>query len=171
MIFLSVGSDHPDKYFFGTALFSEKLFLHISSEQLLRHNRTVTFSDQLFLQSICFFLTVIFSEQLLFQGETSTEQPPLENRKFFRVATFRSSYLFGEGIVQNKDMYRRAAFLKQVPLHSINYFRRVTFWKKENFPEKQYYPIFLESRFFRVVTFSKDLIFYSSYFFRRATFL
>ena len=32
-------------------------------------------------------------------GKTSIKQPPLENRKFFRVVTFRNSFLFGGRIV------------------------------------------------------------------------
>ena len=61
---------------------------------------TVTSSEQLFFQSSCFFLlfqnshffaAVIFSEQLLFQNENSTEQPVLENEKFFVAVTFRNS--------------------------------------------------------------------------------
>ena len=87
-------------------------------------NTTVTFSKQLFLQSISasfeelFFRTVtssqqlFFSEQLLFQSETSTEQPPLENRKLFRIVTFWNSNLFGGDIVWNNDSYRRATFSK-----------------------------------------------------------
>ena len=87
-------------------------------------NTTVTFSKQLFLQSISasfeelFFRTVtssqqlFFSEQLLFQSETSTEQPPLENRKLFRIVTFWNSNLFGGDIVWNNDIYRRVTFSK-----------------------------------------------------------
>ena len=62
---------------------------------------TVTFLEQMFFQSSCFFLLFqnshfftagIFSEQLLFQNENSTEQPLLENKKFFMAVTFRNSY-------------------------------------------------------------------------------
>ena len=62
---------------------------------------TVTFLEQMFFQSSGFFLlfqnshfftAAIFSEQLLFQNENSTEQPLLENKKFFMAVTFRNSY-------------------------------------------------------------------------------
>ena len=95
-----------------------------------------TSSHFLFLRNSCFFSP--FSEQLLFRrSETSTEQPLLDNRKFFIAVTFRNSFFF-EGTVYNKDIYRRATFSKQVLLHSIIYFRRVTLWRKANFSEKQY---------------------------------
>ena len=82
-----------DSFIFGEAI-SSHIFRVVTSTQQNSYFFRVAVSSEHLL-----FLTVIFSEQLLFQGETSTEQPPLENRKFFRVATFRSSYLFGEGIV------------------------------------------------------------------------
>ena len=142
--------------FFRTALFSEKLPLLQSNY----FDTTVTFLEQLFFQGICFFLTssffqnnhffaaAIFSEQLLFQSETSTEQPPREYKMFFAVVTFRNSYLFGGGIVQTEDIYRRATFSKQLLLQSINFFRRATFWKKSEFFRKSICGIthfFLES--------------------------
>ena len=43
-------------------------------------------------QNSHFFAGVIFSEQLLFRSETSTEQALFENKKFFTEITFRNSY-------------------------------------------------------------------------------
>ena len=75
---------------------------------------TVTFSGQVILQNSCcfllfqnshFFAGVIFSKQLLFRSKNSffSEQPLLENRMFFTAVTFRSSYFFFGGTVQDKD--------------------------------------------------------------------
>ena len=124
---------------------------------LLQSNyfRSSTFFDELLFQNSHFFAAVIFSEQLLFQSETSTE-PPLENRKFFRVVTFWNSYLSGGGIVQNEDIYRRDTFLKQV--RSIKCFRRATFLKKRVFQQSiiPHYPLS-----------SGELPFQTCYFFKR----
>ena len=67
-------------------------------------NTTVTFSEQLFLQSWYFFSGA--SQELLlrsshffkiatFSEQTSTEQRLLENRYFFRAGTFQNTDLFG----------------------------------------------------------------------------
>ena len=111
--------------------------------------------------------------QLLFLSKTSIEQQPLENRYFYSAVTFRNSYLLGGGIVQNRDIYRRATFSKQILLHSINFFWRTIFWKKQVFHKSNipHYLFFLDICFFRVATFSRDATFYNSYLFRRATFL
>ena len=136
---------------------------HLSGKIILikrnhQFNLDFFFSNGNFPSRICCdFLRAAF-EYLLFQSEFSTEQPPLENRKFFRVVTFQNSYLFDEGIVQNKYIYRRATFSKMIPLYSINFFRRATFQKKANFSGKQYSAL---------PTFSGELIFQSVSFFKR----
>ena len=117
------------------ATFSGQLYFWRSySFTLIQSNyfdTTVTFSEQLFFQNSCFFLlfqnshffaAITFSEQLLFQTETSTEQPLLENRKFFIAVTFRNSY-FLEELFRIKISKKRATFSKQVLLHNINFFR------------------------------------------------
>ena len=137
-------SNHFDtSYFFKAAISSQHLIFLKSF-----FFRTVTSSQQL----------LFFSKQLLFQGKTSFGQPPHENREFFRVVTFWNSYLFGRGIVQNKYIYRRATFSKQVLLHNINFFRKGKFWKKANFSVKQCSTL---------PTFSGELPFQSSYFLKR----
>ena len=126
---------------------------------------TFTFLEHLFLQRSCFFeelcfqnnhffAAVNFSEQLLFQCETSTEQPLPENRKSFRAVTFRNSYLFDRGIVQNKDIYRGATFSKQVLLQ----FQKSYILDKSCFSEK---------RCSALPTSSGELTFQSGYFFKR----
>ena len=165
--------------------FSGQLYFQRSYFTLLQSNyfdTTVAFTKQLFLQGIYFFCyelvfqnnnfaaAVTFSEKLLFQVETSTEQPPLENKKILSVVTFRNSNLFDEEIVQNKDINTRATFSKQVPLHNIKCFRRATLWKIASLSEKQYSML---------TTFSGELLFSkatlssiaASQLFKRATFL
>ena len=58
-------------------------------------------------------------------------------------------------------------------MHSIKFFRKVTFWKKLiiNKGNILHGLLFVESYLFRTATFSKDSTFYSSYLLRRATFL
>ena len=72
-IFQSEYLDTNNSYIFGAAIFLEQLLF-------------------LLFQKSHFFAAVIFSEQLLFQSENSTEQPLLENKKFFMAVTFRNSY-------------------------------------------------------------------------------
>ena len=141
---------------------------------------SVTLSKQLLLRADTFFEAVIFeaveavvfSEQLLFQKKTSTKQPLLEKRWFFRICIFRSNYLFAGETVQNKNIFRRGTFSNQVLLRSINLFRRVTFWKKLIFWKCNipYCLLFLDSYFFRVAAYLKYLTFHNSYCFRIATF-
>ena len=173
-----------DSFVFGEATSSHFFSVTTSTQQLLLRS-SYFFRTTAFLRS-SFFRTVTFSQQLFFQNsyfqsKTSTEQLLLEssmkngnilheNRKFFKRVTFWN--LFGGGIVQNKDIYRRAASLKQVLLHSIDFFRKESFWKKLIFQKSNisHYPLFLESYFFRGATFSKDATLYSSYLARRAAF-
>ena len=90
--------------FFRTVLFLEKLLFHISTttstHQLLFRRiyffRPAAFFKEHRFRKSHFLAAVIFSEYLSFRNETSTEQPLCENRKFFRAATFRNSYLFVE---------------------------------------------------------------------------
>ena len=127
-----------------------------------------------------FFAAVICSEQLLFQGETFTEESSLENWKFFKFVTFWNSSLFGRGIVQDKDIYRRGTFWKQILLYSISAFS--TFWshllKKsivENFISCAVRATFLKKLVFTKAIFRITRIFWratfsSGYFFKRRTF-
>ena len=153
----------------SVATFSGQLYFHFFT--LVQSNyfdTTVNFSGQLFLQRSCFFLkrsffrSVTSLQQLSFQNsyflrEISTEQALLVNRKFFMLVNFRNSYLFGAGIVQNRDIYRRATFSNQVLLHSVNFFRKTTFWKKLMFQNSNilHYLLLLESYLFTVATSSK----------------
>ena len=67
-----------------------------STQQLLFRDsyffRTAVVS--LLFQNSHFFAGITFSEQLLFQSKNSTEQPFLENKKFFTAVTFRNGFFF-----------------------------------------------------------------------------
>ena len=94
-------SDFPSRMccdFFRTTLFLERLLFHTFLEWLPRHS-SYNFGADIFSEQLLFspfseqplFAAVIFSEELLFQNENSTEQPLLENEKFFMAVTFRNS--------------------------------------------------------------------------------
>ena len=94
-----------------------------------------------------------------------------------RIGSSLGQYFVGtatfmvEKLDQNKDMYRKATFSKQVLLHRKNFertnnntkvllqkkrfFRTATFWKKLIFRKIDipHYVLFLGSQFVRVVTF------------------
>ena len=113
---------------------------------------TVTLSEELFLPCNCFFeelcfqkihsLASVFFRIPIFRSDTSSQQPLLEKRKFFRAVTFWKSYVFGGRIALNKDVYRGTPLLKQVLLHSISFFRRAAPSKKLVF-QKRNIPHFL----------------------------
>ena len=149
----------------------------------------VTFSEQLFLQSICFFLTSSFfrtvdsSQQFFFSFQKSYffRAKLLPNSYHLRIgsslgnllvgtATFLAKELFRIKILLlfiiiylfTVDIYREATFSKQALLHNINYFRRATFWKKANFSEKQDSAL---PTFFWRATFLEQLLFRDFFFF------
>ena len=120
--------------FFRTTLFLEKQLLHTFSEWPLRHNSYIfgaaIFSEQLFFSPFSehslFHSSYFFQNSFFFRAKKTTEQPLLENKKFFMAVTFRNSYFFP---VQDKDIQKRATFSKQVLLHSINFFKKVYYGK------------------------------------------
>ena len=149
------------------ALFPEKLLLHISLKKLLLHNSysfgaAISSGQLLFLRSSVFerVISVIFSEYLILLSETSTEQPLLENRKFFRAVTFRNSYFYSGGIAQNKDIQRRANLQVAGASAQHQLFQKSYIFEKANFSEKKYSAL---------PTFSGKLPFQSGYFFKRTS--
>ena len=150
-----------NSYFFGAT---------ISSEQLL-------FLRSYFSRTIPSLRQLLFSEQLPFQSKTSTEQPVLENNQFFRTVTLcRNSYFFMKELVQNKDIYRIVTFLKQILLHSNDFFRTDIFSTKVLFQKRYFFTRrnntciiivlllvqYFISMFSRTVTFWKKLVFQKS---------
>ena len=88
-----------------------------------------TFLVQSLLQSN-YFNTSVSSEQLCFQNSYFFRTKLLLRSYFLRIGSslglllFWSSYLLVEELLQNKNIYRRATFSKQVLLDSINFFRK-----------------------------------------------
>ena len=120
--------------FFRTALFLEKLLLHISltnSTQLLLSQSIYFFRASAFFRELRFrkdhFLTaVIFSEYLISRNEASTEQPLCENRKFFREVTFQKSYFFG-GLIE----LLRVKYLQKSSFDRSRYFCTASAFSEE----------------------------------------
>ena len=117
--------------------------------------------EELLFQNSHFIAAVIFSQQLLFQSETSTEQPLLENRKFFRVVTFRNNYLFGGGIVWNNVsteelLFRSRYFCTASTFSEELHFGKKLISQKRNIPHYTF--------------FSGELPFQNGYFFKRLAF-
>ena len=70
-------------------------FFKVSQELLFRSSsffRADAFFEELLFQNSHFFPAFFSPEYLLVQSETSTQEPNLENRKFFSAVTFQSSY-------------------------------------------------------------------------------
>ena len=141
--------------FFSTTLFLEKLLLYTFSEWLLRRNsyifRAAIFSEQMLFSP--------FWDQSLFQSTFSviSRAKILQSSPFLRLRSSLWQFLFGTAVfslfkikISKRDFSEKLIFQKSNILH---------------------YLLFLESCFFRAATFSKDGTFYSSYLFRRATFL
>ena len=134
-----------DNLIFGEATSSHFSRVTTSTQQL--HFRSTYFSEQLLFSP--------FSEQSLFRSSCFFRLASFSERKFYRAAS------------QDKDIYKRTAFLKEVPLHSINFFRKATFLEKLIFQKSNntHYLLFLDSCLFRAATVSKDATFYSTYLF------
>ena len=153
--------------------------VNISTQQLIYRSsyffRAAAFLEEILFQNSHLFTAVIFSEQLLFQSKVSTEQTLFEGKKFFGAVTFWDSCIFGGGFVQNKDIYRKFTFSKQVLLNRIKFFKKSNILEKPNFSEKQYsgLPTFyflLEPSLLQktlpsiAATFSEELFFFNIYF-------
>ena len=142
-------------HFFRTASFSEKLLLHTSSEWLLR--TIVTFSEQLFLQSLCFFWGASFPEQSLLCSSYFFRKATLfcTFTKFYHfliIGSFLGQLLFGTATILAKELFRINISTEE---HSINFFRRAAFWKKSQFFSKGIFCITLVL----AAIFSEELLF------------
>ena len=134
--------------------------------------RTAAFLTSSFFRTVTFF-AVIISEQLLFQSETSTEQPLLDNRKLFRAVTFRSNYLFGGGIVQKKRYLQKNYFFKAGTSAHHQLFQESYILEKATNSEKQcsLLPTFPGELPFQSGRFFKRRYLLQHYLFRRPAFL
>ena len=99
-----------DNFIFGEASFSHFFRVTTWTQQL--HFWTRYFFGAaavfLFFSEQPLFAAVIFSEELLFQNESSTEQPLLEKEKFFMAAIFRNSCfsLFRIKLLKNNFFFK-----------------------------------------------------------------
>ena len=123
--------------FSGQLYFWRGYVFHNFSEWLLRHSsyifRADIFSEQLLFSSFAeqpFFAAVFFSEWLLLQNETFTEQALPENEKFFMAVTFRNSCL---SMFKIKVSKKELLFQGRYQLFQKSYIS-----EKDNFSEKQY---------------------------------
>ena len=161
-----------DSFIFGKATSSQFLretFFKVSQELLFRSSsffRADAFFEELLFLNSYFFPAFFPPEYLLVQSETSTQEPNLENRKFFSAVTFQNSY--PQKTSTEELLFRRYDVL----LHNINFFKRKQDFEKGYFSRKAKFRI---TYFFRRATFlmlfSSIATFYSSYIFRRASFL
>ena len=125
------------------------------------------FCYEIVFQNNNFAAAVTFSEQLLFQVETSTEQPPLENKEFLRAvtATFLTKKLFRikistqELLLEAGISAQHQVFQKSYTLENSESFRKKifhathVFWKA-NFFKRRYL-------LYQLASFSKELLFYN----------
>ena len=162
-----------DKFILGEATSSHFFRVTSSTQHLL-------FRDSYFFRTAAFFSffrTATFSQELFFQNSFFVGVKHLQGRHFLRIRSSLRQLLFGAatllgGTVQDKDIYKRANFPRQVLLHSINLFRKATFWKNLIFQKaivRSIYLLFPENCLFRAAISSKDATIYSSYFFRTVT--
>ena len=154
------------KLYFWRSYFSKNLFITFPYSGVRHYFTTSTqqlhFRSNYFFRAAVFFLlfqnshffrAVIFLEQLLFQSENSTEQPLLENKKFFKAVTSRNSYFSLFRLKISKKSY----FFKAGTHAQYQLFQKSYILEKPNFSEKQYSLL---------PTFSGELPFQSGYFFK-----
>ena len=117
--------------------------------------RTVTSSQQLFVQNNYFFRAKFISISYLLRIDSSSGQ-----------LRFLNNYFFGGELDQKKDIYWRASFSKQVVLHTIRLFQNSYFFNKGTTSKDAF---FQKSYYFKKVTASKEILFHNSYFFSKGT--
>ena len=162
--------------YFRAALFLKKLLIHSFSKQLF--SKYQTFSEQFFLQDSSIFWGAPFSEQSLF--------PSI----FFSF--FQNIYLFRAKLLRRNQTLRIGNSLVQLPLRTFTnrrYLQKNCFFEPDSSVQYQLFQKkqdFGKSYFFRkakfsityffwranfLTLFSSIATFYSSYIFRRASFL
>ena len=124
------------------------------------------------------FRTVTSLQQLFFQNSYLLRAKLLPSNHQLRTASSLGQLIVGratflvEGLLRIKISTEELLFRSRYFCTTSTFSEKLHFGKKPFFYENNipYYPLFLESYFFRVATFSKDVIFHSSYLFRIATF-
>ena len=125
-----------DRFFFEKATSSQFFrvtFFKVSQELLFRSSsffRADAFFEELLFQNSHFFPAFFSPEYLLVQSETSTQEPNLENRKFFSAVTFQNSY-------PQKTSTEELFFQSRFFCTTSTFSKKSKILKKDTFSEKQ----------------------------------
>ena len=138
-----------DSFFFWKSYFFtvfESNFFKASQELHFRSSsffRADVFFEELLFQNIHFFPAIFSPEYLLVQSETSTQEPNLENRKFFSAVTFQNSY-------PQKTSTEELLFRSRFFCTTSTFSKKARFWKRLLFQKSKipYYLLFLGSYLF-----------------------
>ena len=138
-----------DSFIFGKATSSQFLrvtFFKVSQELLFRSSsffRADAFFEELLFQNSYFFPAFFPPEYLLVQSETSTQEPNLENRKFFSAVTFQNSY-------PQKTSTEELLFRSRFFCTTSTFSKKARFWKRLLFQKSEipHYLLFPESYLF-----------------------
>ena len=135
----------------------------LSLEKLLRSNyfdTTVTFSEELFLQRIGFFLQASFSEQALLCSSYFFQSSYFLRVKR-RIGSSLGKLLFRKATFLVEELFRMKISTEELLFWSKHFcfFRSATFWKKASFSEKQFHitHFFWRAAFFERLLFQKAL--------------
>ena len=113
-------------YFRRSNFLHSKHFLRVTtSTQLLHFRSSYLFRAATFSQNNNFFIIATFSEQNFHRAANSWEQVVFQGSYFLNTATFSA-----EELAQNKNIYRRGTFSRQLLLHRkklFYFFWRATF--------------------------------------------
>ena len=138
-----------DSFIFGKATSSQFLrvtFFKVSQELLFRSSsffRADAFFEELLFQNSHFFPAFFSPEYLLVQSETSTQEPNLENRKFFSAVTFQNSY-------PQKTSTEELLFRSRFFCTTSTFSKKARFWKRLLFQKSKipHYLLFPENYLF-----------------------
>ena len=111
-----------------------------------------------------FYKTVTFSQELFFQNSFFSGAKILQSSQFLRIGNSLRQLLFGTAFFFSEEL---PCFKKELLFQSTASTRKNRFFRKSI----SALPTFSGERSFRATTFSKDATFYSSFLFKRDTFL
>ena len=151
-------------------------FFKVSQELLFRSSsffRADAFFEELLFQNSHFFPAFFSPEYLLVQSETSTQEPNLENRKFFSAVTFQNSYpqktYTEELLLWSRFFCPTSIFSKKA-----RFWKRLLFQKSKIphyllFPENCLFNSFFINRYILSQLYFQKSFFFTTYLFRRVT--
>ena len=133
---------------------------------------TVIFSEQLYLQSICFFWPAPFSEQLsLLRSSYCFRIGTFLEQNFYRAATtWEKEVLWGSYFSEQLPFLAEELFRMEISTEELLLFRSMYFCTASAFSEELHFggkKQFFRKAIFRITHFFGELRFYSSYFFKR----